>query len=75
VLFQSEQVAIRGSGIDADEDRPTGLVDLVVDAGLDAFTAAIDKCLAELPTTHKPAMDSLLTHNFQTFDSVSVVAA
>jgi transposase len=41
----------------------------------EAFTAAIDKCLAELPTTHKPAMNSLLTHNFQTFESVSVVAA
>jgi transposase len=41
----------------------------------EAFTAAIEKCLAELPTTHKPAMDSLLTHNFQTFGNVSVVAA
>jgi transposase len=41
----------------------------------EAFTAAIEKCLAELPTTHKPAMDSLLTHNFQTFENVSVVAA
>ncbi len=41
----------------------------------EAFTAAIEKCLAELATTHKPAMDSLLTHNFQTFENVSVVAA
>ena len=41
----------------------------------EAFTAAIDKCLAELPTTHKTAMNSLLTHNFQTFENVSVVAA
>jgi hypothetical protein len=41
----------------------------------EAFTAAIEKCLAELPTTHKSAMDSLLTHNFQTFENVSVVAA
>jgi transposase len=41
----------------------------------EAFTAAIEKCLAELSTTHKPAMDSLLTHNFQTFENVSVVAA
>ena len=30
---------------------------------------------SELPTTHKAAMDSLLTHNFQTFENVSVVAA
>jgi transposase len=41
----------------------------------EAFTAAIEKCLAELPTTHKAAMDSLLTHNFQSFENVSVVAA
>lgn len=41
----------------------------------EAFTAAIERCLAELPTKHKAAMDSLLTHNFQTFENVSVVAA
>jgi transposase len=41
----------------------------------ETFTAAIEKCLAELATTHKPDMDSLLTHNFQTFENVSVVAA
>ena len=41
----------------------------------EAFTAAIDKCLADLPGRHKSAMDSLLTHNFQTFENVSVVAA
>jgi transposase len=41
----------------------------------EAFTAAIEKCLAELPTKHKAAMGSLLTHNFQTFENVSIVAA
>jgi len=42
----------------------------------EAFTEAIDGCLAELATTHKQAMDSLLTHNFQTFDdAVSFMAA
>lgn len=41
----------------------------------EAFTAAIDKCLGELDTTHKKDMDSLLTHNFQMFDSVSLLAA
>jgi transposase len=41
----------------------------------EAFTAAIEKCLAALSTAHKAAMDSLLTHNFQTFENVSVVAA
>jgi transposase len=39
------------------------------------FTAAITQCLAELPTKHKAAMDSLLTHNFQTFDNVPILAA
>jgi transposase len=41
----------------------------------EAFTAAIQQCLDELPTKHKEAMDSLLTHHFQTFENVSVVAA
>jgi hypothetical protein len=39
------------------------------------FTGAIDQCLATLGTTHKAAMDSLLTHNFQTFDAVPMLAA
>jgi transposase len=39
------------------------------------FNAAIQQCLDELPTKHKAAMDSLLTHNFQTFDKVSLLAA
>jgi transposase len=41
----------------------------------EAFTGAIDNCLEGLPTTYKPEMDSLLTHNFQTFDSVPLLAA
>jgi transposase len=41
----------------------------------DKFHAAIQQCLDELPTKHKAAMDSLLTHNFQTFENVSLVAA
>ena len=41
----------------------------------EAFTAAIDQCLGELDTTHKKDRDSLLTHNFQMFDSVSLLAA
>lgn len=39
------------------------------------FTAAIDQCLAKLGTTHRADMDTLLTHNFQTFDSVPMLAA
>ncbi len=36
------------------------------------FTTAIKECLDDLPTKHKAAMDSLLTHNFQTFENVSI---
>jgi transposase len=44
-------------------------------ASYEAFTAAIDNCLSKLDTTHKKAMDSLLTHKFQMFDSACMVAA
>lgn len=44
-------------------------------ANYDAFTTAIQRCLDDLPTKHKEAMDTLLTHNFQTFENVSLVAA
>lgn len=39
------------------------------------FTTVIQQCLDDLPTKHKEAMDSLLTHNFQTFENVSLLAA
>ena len=41
----------------------------------DQFHAAIQHCLDDLPTKHKAAMDSLLTHKFQTFENVSLIAA
>jgi transposase len=41
----------------------------------EAFTTAITQCLDDLPTKHKAAMQSLLTHNFQTFEYVSILAA
>jgi transposase len=41
----------------------------------ESFTAAIDQCLEELATKHKGDMDSLLTHEFQMFDSVPLLAA
>jgi len=44
-------------------------------ASYEDFTAAIDNCLNNLATTHKKDMNSLLTHKFQMFDSVSMVAA
>jgi transposase len=39
------------------------------------FTAAIDRCLDGLPTVHKDAMDTLLTHKFQMFGDVPLLAA
>jgi transposase len=39
------------------------------------FTAAIDRCLEELPTVHKGEMETLLTHKFQTFEDVPLLAA
>jgi transposase len=47
----------------------------VYHATYEGFTGALDQCLAELDTKHKRAMDSLLTHNFQIFDSVPMLAA
>jgi transposase len=41
----------------------------------EAFSAAITQCLRDLATKHKLAMDSLLTHEFQTFENVSILAA
>jgi transposase len=39
------------------------------------FTAAIDRCLEDLPTVHKGQMETLLTHKFQTFEDVPLLAA
>jgi len=39
------------------------------------FRSAIDRCLAELPTTHKAAINTLMTLNFQTFEDVSLLDA
>jgi transposase len=47
----------------------------VYHATYEGFTGTIDQCLATLGTTHKAEMNSLLTHNFQTFDDVSMLAA
>jgi len=38
-----------------------------------AFKSAIQSCLLELPTTHKVALDSLLTLHFQRFDKTQFV--
>jgi transposase len=39
------------------------------------FTTAIDQCLDGLPTVNKGKMDTLLTHKFQTFGDVPLLAA
>src|SRR5512135_3459620 len=39
------------------------------------FTTAIDQCLDGLPTVHKGEMETLLTHEFQTFGEVPLLAA
>jgi len=39
------------------------------------FRAAIDGCLAKIPTEHRAALKSLMTHKFQTFAPASFLAA
>lgn len=39
------------------------------------FRAAIDGCLAKIPTEHREKLKSLMTHTFQTFDPASFLAA
>jgi transposase len=40
-----------------------------------AFRAAIDQCLAEIDTKHRDQLRTLMTHEFQTFENVSIMAA
>lgn len=39
------------------------------------FHTAIETCLSELSTTHKPALKTLITLNFQTFENVPMLPA
>ena len=39
------------------------------------FQDAIDGCLADLPTKHREKLATLMTHNFQTWDNVSLLNA
>lgn len=39
------------------------------------FQDAIDGCLADLPTKHRDKLATLMTHNFQTWDNVSLLDA
>jgi transposase len=40
-----------------------------------SFRAAIENTLADIPTTHANALESLMTLEFQTFEGVSLLAA
>ena len=40
-----------------------------------AFKAAIETCVRDMPTTHKAALDSLLTLRFQRFSKAQFVPA
>lgn len=44
-------------------------------ADFTAFRAAIDQCLAEIETKHRDKLRTLMTHQFQTFENVSMLAA
>lgn len=39
------------------------------------FKAAIEQTISDLPTKHKDSLQSLMTHNFQVFEDVSLLAA
>jgi transposase len=44
-------------------------------ATFDEFQAAINGCLDKIPTEHRKELKTLMTHNFQTFEKVSFLAA
>jgi hypothetical protein len=44
-------------------------------AGCAAFRAAIDQCLAAIATKHRTPLRTLMPHEFQTFENVSILAA
>lgn len=41
----------------------------------DEFRTAIQTCLSEVSTTHRTALETLMTLNFQTFENVSLLSA
>ena len=50
-------------------------LDSTYDEDFAQFTTAIDQCLDNLPTVHKSEMETLLTHRFQMFEDVALLAA
>jgi transposase len=53
----------------------TQSLDSIYYEGFEQFTTAIDGCLDGLPTVHKGEMATLLTHKFQMFGEVPLLAA
>jgi hypothetical protein len=45
------------------------------DATFADFRGAIDDCLSKIDTDHRDALKTLMTHKFQTFEKVSILAA
>jgi hypothetical protein len=45
------------------------------DNNFDGFKGALDDCLSKVTTEHKKELNTLMTHNFQTFENVSFLAA
>jgi transposase len=50
-------------------------LDSIYDEDFTRFQTAIDRCLDDLSTVHKAEMDALLTHEFQMFEDVPLLAA
>ncbi len=50
-------------------------LDATYDEQFEQFAVGIDQCLDGLPTKYKGEMDTLLTHKFQRFGDVSILAA
>ena len=50
-------------------------LDSIYDEDFTRFTAAIDQCLDNLTTVHKGEMETLMSHKFQMFENVPLLAA
>ena len=51
------------------------LLDSTYYKDFEQFRTAIDECLDDLSTVHKGEMETLLTHKFQMFEDVPLLAA
>ena len=76
-LNSSKGPAVRATRAQCDRNLYRAFIRKSVEqqANLAVFQAAIDDCLDRLSTDHQPALATLLTHNFQTFENVSILGA